>query len=377
MTRHLSALGVLILLAVVVTLVAPAGAASDGAARRDQARSDRADLAADLEALDASDDELEQALATLGAEVAEQQARLEASRQAVAAAEAELAQARADLAATTGAIAVLKERLVETAVTSFVTPEESRFAAVLQAEDLADVGRKQAFLDHVVTREADVVDELGVAEEDQEAAQQAATSAIQRAEARRVEVEGRLAALASTVADHEAAKAAVEARRTEVLAEIEGLAASEAALGARVARVVSGSGGASRAASSGRSGSGCVWPARGSVTSEYGRRWGRLHAGIDLAGPIGTPIWAAKSGTVIVAGTENGYGKTVVIDHGGGMTTLYAHQSRLAVRRGQQVSQGQLIGSIGNSGNSSGAHLHFETHYSGSPRNPRGCLASS
>ena len=117
-----------------------------------------------------------------------------------------------------------------------------------------------------------------------------------------------------------------------------------------------------------------MWPARGTVTSEYGSRWGRLHAGIDIAGPTGTPIWAAKAGSVVVAGTQSGYGNTVVIDHGGDMTTLYAHQSRLAVSSGQSVSQGQVIGYIGSTGRSTGPHLHFETRYGGSPRNPRGCL---
>src|SRR5947209_20395531 len=87
--------------------------------------------------------------------------------------------------------------------------------------------------------------------------------------------------------------------------------------------------------------------ANGTVTSEYGMRWGRLHAGIDIANHIGTPIWAAKSGTVIFVGQQSGYGNTVVVDHGGGFTTLYAHMSRFASSDGQSVHQGQLIGYIG------------------------------
>jgi murein DD-endopeptidase MepM/ murein hydrolase activator NlpD len=107
------------------------------------------------------------------------------------------------------------------------------------------------------------------------------------------------------------------------------------------------------------------------VTSEYGTRWGRLHAGIDLAGDTGDPISAAGAGTVIFAGSQNGYGLTVVIDHGGGVSTLYAHQSRVAVGNGQRVSRGQVIGYVGNTGSSTGSHLHFEVRVGGSPQNPR------
>ena len=112
---------------------------------------------------------------------------------------------------------------------------------------------------------------------------------------------------------------------------------------------------------------------RGVVTSEYGSRWGRLHAGIDIAAPTGTPIYAAKAGTVLVASAQGGYGLAVVIDHGD-MTTLYGHQSRIAVGVGARVGQGALIGYVGNTGNSTGPHLHFETRYGGSPLNPRPCL---
>lgn len=120
-------------------------------------------------------------------------------------------------------------------------------------------------------------------------------------------------------------------------------------------------------------GGGCIWPTSGTVTSEYGSRWGRLHAGIDIAAPTGTPIYAAKAGTVLVAGSQSGYGNTVVLDHGD-MSTRYAHQSRLAVAQGERVGQGDLIGFVGSSGRSTGPHLHFETRFGDSPRDPRGCL---
>ena len=119
------------------------------------------------------------------------------------------------------------------------------------------------------------------------------------------------------------------------------------------------------------SGAGLLWPTKGRVTSGYGPRWGRLHAGIDIGASSGTPIQAAKAGEVIFSGVYSGYGNCVIIDHGGGLTTLYAHQSRVAAREGAQVERGQLIGYVGSSGNSTGPHLHFETRVNGSPQNPR------
>jgi murein DD-endopeptidase MepM/ murein hydrolase activator NlpD len=106
------------------------------------------------------------------------------------------------------------------------------------------------------------------------------------------------------------------------------------------------------------------------VTSGFGQRWGRLHAGLDIAAPEGTPIYAAKAGTVIHAGPQGAYGNLVLVDHGGGLVTAYAHQSRIATSVGASVSQGQLLGYVGNTGRSTGPHLHFETRVNGSAQNP-------
>lgn len=113
------------------------------------------------------------------------------------------------------------------------------------------------------------------------------------------------------------------------------------------------------------------WPLSDRVTSEYGPRWGRIHEGIDIAGAHGAPIHAAESGRVDYAGWIGGYGNTIVIDHGGGMTTLYGHMDGFAVSAGQTVSIGQAIGTVGNTGFSQGPHLHFEVRVGGAPVNPR------
>ena len=111
---------------------------------------------------------------------------------------------------------------------------------------------------------------------------------------------------------------------------------------------------------------GYIWPARGALTSKYGFRWGRMHRGIDIAAPVGTPIFAAAPGVVIKSGwNKGGYGNLVDIQHADGSLTRYAHNYRLLVRPGQFVDQGQQISLMGSTGRSTGPHLHFEVHPGG------------
>jgi murein DD-endopeptidase MepM/ murein hydrolase activator NlpD len=112
------------------------------------------------------------------------------------------------------------------------------------------------------------------------------------------------------------------------------------------------------------------WPARGEITSRFGYRWGRLHSGVDIAGDYGTAVRAARTGQVSFAGWWGGYGYLVIIEHGQGFATLYGHLDDYFVNNGQPVVAGQLIGNIGNTGNSYGPHLHFEIRVGEQPVNP-------
>lgn len=119
-----------------------------------------------------------------------------------------------------------------------------------------------------------------------------------------------------------------------------------------------------------RGGGGLIWPARGGVSSTFGPRWGRMHNGIDIAAGHGSPVVASGPGTVTRAGWESGYGKTVVVSHGNGIQTKYAHLSSVSVSSGQSVGRGQLVGNVGSTGNSTGPHLHFEVLINGSHQDP-------
>ena len=103
-------------------------------------------------------------------------------------------------------------------------------------------------------------------------------------------------------------------------------------------------------------------------------RWGRLHAGVDIAVPSGTPVRASKAGKVLIAGWVSGYGNYTCIGHGGGLSTCYGHQTSIGTSVGTSVSQGQVIGSSGCTGHCFGPHVHFETRINGAPVNPMGYL---
>ena len=110
---------------------------------------------------------------------------------------------------------------------------------------------------------------------------------------------------------------------------------------------------------------------RGSVSSEFGWRWGRRHEGIDIGVPENTEVKAADGGTVVYAAYSSSYGNYIIIDHGGNISTLYAHNNKLLVKKGDKVYKGQLISLSGNTGRSQAPHLHFEVHKNGVPQNPR------
>ncbi len=119
-----------------------------------------------------------------------------------------------------------------------------------------------------------------------------------------------------------------------------------------------------------------LWPTRGFLTSRFGAgRGNRLHDGIDIAGRPGTPIVAPGDGMVTFTGYKGGYGNTLKLDHGYGIMTLHGHCSKIFVQEGDRVKRGEVIAAVGNTGYSTGPHLHYEVHIDGAPVNPMRYLA--
>ena len=176
--------------------------------------------------------------------------------------------------------------------------------------------------------------------------------------------------LATARRDKRATLADVTGDKEAAIGHMRDLQAQSAALAARIRSaqssfVVPAPTGAASAA-------GFVWPVHGVLTSGFGWRWGRMHEGVDIAVSNGTPVVAAKAGVVIVAGWMGGYGNLVVVDHGGGVATAYGHNTSVTVGVGQQVAQGQLIAYSGNTGHSTGPHVHFEVRINGGAVDPMG-----
>ena len=168
-------------------------------------------------------------------------------------------------------------------------------------------------------------------------------------------------ALAAAKAAHEATLADVSEHRQELEGDLSDMSAQIAEqLGGYVGPIQPGA-------------AGFIWPVSGPVVSGFGWRWGRMHEGVDIAVPAGTAIRAAKSGTIVLASWYGGYGQYTCIDHGGGLSTCYAHQSRFA-RTGGHVSQGEIIGYVGCTGHCFGDHLHFEVRIGGQPTDPMAYL---
>jgi len=176
-------------------------------------------------------------------------------------------------------------------------------------------------------------------------------------------------AYASARQEKNAVLSKVRDQREHLEGDLDELRAQEARIQARLAGVPSTGIGPVRTGSGG-----LIWPVNGPIVSGFGQRWGRLHAGVDIAVPNGTPVRSPASGSVRIAGVVGGYGNYVCIQHAGALSTCSAHNTSIAVSVGQSVSQGQVIASSGCTGHCLGPHVHFETRINGAPVDPMGYL---
>jgi murein DD-endopeptidase MepM/ murein hydrolase activator NlpD len=279
---------------------------------------------------------------------------------------------------------VLAVRLVE----MYKADEPDILTVVLESDGFADLLDRTAFMDkiseqdrQIVTRVRELKKETTALANDLEelrGQKQRAADAIlaQKNEVAqaRAAVVSRQADLADARAERRGVLASVRDSRQNLEGDLKALVKQEAAIRARIQASQGGGGGGGSAGPIKRGSGNLIWPVNGPVVSPFGMRWGRLHAGIDIAVPNGTPVRASAAGTVIISGPVSGYGNYICISHGGSLSTCYAHNTSNGVSQGQSVSQGQVIASSGCTGHCFGPHVHYETRINGSPVDPMGYL---
>jgi murein DD-endopeptidase MepM/ murein hydrolase activator NlpD len=275
----------------------------------------------------------------------------------------------------------LEQRLVEL----YQNEDADAFEILLQVQSLSDIVDQLEYFESIGREDQAIAeqiqtlrDELRVAREETRLTRvevASETRVLARKTAEQVAAKEALVAqqnaLAAARANRQSILASTREHRHEAQEDVQAMQAQSAKLAAQIRASTGGSGGGSTG--SGTSSSGFIWPVQGIVTSGFGWRWGRMHEGIDIAAPSGTPIRAVAGGTIIYTGYMSGYGNITIIDHGNGLATAYAHQSGFALGGGS-VSQGTVIGYVGMTGNSTGPHLHFEVRVNGSPVDPMGYL---
>jgi murein DD-endopeptidase MepM/ murein hydrolase activator NlpD len=294
---------------------------------------------------------------------------------------ARLAQKEAELDEAQERLALLRERLRQAIeqlqarlIALYKSSEPDVLTVILESNGFDELLERTEYVqklqeqdDSIVVRVRELRDQMEETVATVRAARDAIAIQKQELERTRAKLERRTAELA-------AARKRQRATLAEVRDQKERLEGDLGEISEEIQERLASLGGATLPAGPIREGaSGMIWPVNGSVTSGFGMRWGRMHEGIDISSPSGTPIRAAKSGSIVLASAYGGYGNYTCISHGGGLSTCYAHQSSFA-RTSGSISQGSIVGYVGCTGHCFGDHLHFEVRINGQAVDPLGYL---
>ncbi|MEX2659516.1 MAG: peptidoglycan DD-metalloendopeptidase family protein [Acidimicrobiales bacterium] len=343
-------------------------------------------LAGELAAASAERDRLALLLADVERRSQEAILAHRAAEDALGRATVELSAARARLRATERDLAAALDELRDQAVDSFIVGgHDEPLGVLMNAEDLREMGAAATYRAVVLEHQDLIVERVELLKvkrenraEAAEVAKGVAADAVTEAEIRRQAVDAERTELrvlqtanAAAVATHATLLAEVQHRKAGYETELAALIQVSESLAAALATRQLG-----QVANPALQGTFVLPVPTARMSSSFGPRihpifgTARLHAGMDLAAPTGTPVGAAGFGTVVTSGVLGGYGNAVVIDHGSGLSTLYAHLSALHVAVGDEVEAGQTIGLVGSTGNSTGPHLHLEVRVFGTPVDP-------
>lgn len=307
---------------------------------------------------------------TIDAKIRDSEANLVKLQKELKETENSVAQARTDLENKKIEVNVQNDALNERLRAMYKNGEVGYLEIILGSESLGDLLSNMDMIQLIYEQDADMLAQL----KSQYAAIEDKKQALETA---KVNLENKKQSVVAQQQALETDKKEAVAIRQQVQADTKALEALEDELLAQANQISA----AIRAASSSGtvySGGAMAWPvpSSGRITSQYGNRihpitkTKKMHTGLDIGAPTGSKIVAANDGTVIMSGWNGGYGNAVVIDHGGGITTLYGHNSKLMVSVGQKVTRGQQIAACGSTGNSTGPHCHFEVRINGKYTDP-------
>jgi murein DD-endopeptidase MepM/ murein hydrolase activator NlpD len=361
---------------VLCTLLLPAVASSAGPQEELEGTQERLEQIRDqLDAKQAVAGSVKDEISALESAISELQMIINRLDAGIARVKSDVRDARVQIELTQERMMSVEKKATEQAVALYKAGGTDVLTVLLESKSLAELDERAEMLGIAARENTGELIEYG-------RLKVAIQQQYQRLFAKQKELSAQLEARSSALAQMSAHKEKLRSRYARLdddighLQDKEGDLAAEAEklrgeiLAAQAAAQV----GVAAVQSSGMSGSGFIWPLNGPVTSGYGPRWGSMHTGIDIDGYTGQPVVASKGGRVIQASYYGGYGNAVIIDHGGGVATLYAHMSAFSVSGGQGVSQGEVVGSVGCTGSCTGDHLHFEVRLNGGPVDPMGYL---
>jgi murein DD-endopeptidase MepM/ murein hydrolase activator NlpD len=394
-SRRLSVAALLLVLAAVIPVSSEASSAptqedyADVVERLEEARRlvermERRErgLRSEISATDAQRDSLRVEVEELAALVADAEGRLARAARSLEIVEAELGAKTAELNQTLEGLSVAHAELQARAVEIYKDGPASIFDFVFGATDFRDLVSRFQYVVRIFSSDEARLEEIQAAKARalvereaittlrDSAAEQFTSLQSERDRVSRLKrsVDARQSQLTSELRGQYRDLEHVQSQKARYLREQQELEAESR----RIASFLKGRGGGAASAGPG----GMIWPTSGPVTSGYGWRthpiFGtrRFHSGIDIGAPSGQGVSAAAGGEVIYAGPKSGYGNTVIVDHGGGLATLYAHLSAITAGTGRQLGRGDRLGRVGCSGYCTGPHLHFEVRVNGEPQNP-------
>lgn len=351
-----------------------------------EAKRQERQLVAQIQTVDKSIDSVQSEYDRLDKELDKVSSQRAQTERELTALEAELYKTQQDLELTDAKLNEQKAILNNRIQSIYKHGDSSYLNIILNSTDIVNLINRLRFLELIAAKDAEIVDRMGktkAAIEEKRLEVERQKEAVNAERKKLVDEERQAKALTDAKLSQKLALQAELGKKQALLNQIQSnraalelaedqLLAESASLASRIRQLEKSYGSYVRPASS----SGFVWPTDGPVTSPYGMRMHpilktmRKHTGVDIGAPYGQVVVAAQDGVVIEARSMNGYGNTVIISHGNGISTLYAHLSSISVSVGTRVSKGSVIGRVGSTGFSTGPHLHFEVRLNGNTQNP-------